>query len=540
MSKRMLAVLAAAVLGLGLAAAAIAVSSSDVQANAPQVAGDATSDDSAHFPTNKQNEPSIAVNPLNSSFLIAGSNDEQTQPQCGADRGGTTPNDCSFAPNVGTDGVYTSSDGGSTWVNRGLLRGFSDYGDGGKYVSDGDPVIVYGPKPAGSGFSYDAAAGGGVRAYYAGLASYASGAAKGNQAPELLTVSRSDDNGATWTAPVVAASANGYTFNDKEAIWADRNPASPNFGRVYISWTQFRGIPGCAEPVMFEYSTDGGTTWSKPNQITPARNCGFGGRQGSTIRTDKNGNVYLVWEDSDKAGSVIAFAVSRDGGRTFSKPATVSSVTDIADPIPGSNFRTDSFPSVGIDQTNGNVYVAFATAASGTGQIVVARSTDGGQSWSNSAPLSAGGYAFFQGLDVSPGGRVDVGWQEQRSTSATTYGKGNASIDSYYSKSTDGGATFSAPTKVTSASSDPAASAQNDLQRQFWGDYNTLVSVNGQAWFIYTDSRGGVGCTAVDAYQHGIDGTGPVVSKPAPLTACPDVGSKEFGNTDVYVSKITP
>ena len=90
--------------------------------------------------------------------------------------------------------------------------------------------------------------------------------------------------------------------------------------------------------------------------------------------------------------------------------------------------------------------------------------------------------------------------------------------------------------KVTSASSDPAVSAQNNLARQFWGDYNTLVSTDEQAWFIYTDSRNGVGCPAVDAYQHGADGSGPVVDKPAPPTDC----DAQFGNTDVYVSKITP
>ena len=229
--KRRIALAIAVLSALVAAAVAIAASSnSGVQANFPQVATDSSSDTTAIFPTNKQNEPTIAVNPVDGT-LIAGSNDEQLQPPCGPGsvRGTTAAaNDCSFFPGVGTNGVYTSSDSGATWTNRGLLTGFSDYtGDPNQLVSDGDPVIVFGPKPTASGgFAFT----NGATAYYAGLASYNSGARQGNQAPELITVSRSNDNGATWSAPVIAASAHGYTFNDKEAIWADRNPRSPYFG----------------------------------------------------------------------------------------------------------------------------------------------------------------------------------------------------------------------------------------------------------------------------------------------------------------------
>jgi hypothetical protein len=531
---------------IALAAAALAASAFDVQANQPQVAGDQSSNATARFPTNKQNEPTVAVNPTNASFLIAGANDEQRQPPCGPGpvRGSVPANDCSFFPGVGTDGVYTSSDGGANWTNRGLLPGFSD--TGGRLQSDGDPRIVYGPRPDASGSfggarSADAFVDG-VRAYYASLAEFAPGSQQGKQAPELLTVSTSDDNGVSWSNPVVAANGHGFLFNDKEDVWADENPSSPFFGRVYVSWTQFRGssFTFFGEPVRVAFSDDGGKTWSKERQLSAGQNIGLGGRQGSTVRTGPDGTVYVVWEDTDVSGSKQVVAVSHDGGVSFSRPIDIARVKDIQDPIPGANFRDNSFPSLAVDQGTGAVFVAWADLRAGTGRIVVARSGDQGRTWSTPAVVSpaADGYAFFQGLDVAPTGRVDVGYQAltTKATGPTAYGTGNATIDSFYVQSTDGGATWSPSTKVSSVSSDPAASAQNNLARQFWGDYNTLVSTNANAFFIYTDGRNGTGCAAVDAFQHGVDGSGPATTKPAPGNVCP----AQFGNTDVFVSNILP
>jgi len=518
------------------ATATIAAVASNTQANDPQVAGDLGSNATARFPTNKQNEPSIAVNPTDALKLIAGSNDEQHQPPCGpgAVRGaGALASDCSFFPNAGTDGVYTSADGGTTWTNRGLLPGYSD--NGGVLVSDGDPVVVYGPKPSGHGFSFAD----GARAYYASLASYAGGQQPGNQVPELITVSRSDDDGATWSAPVVAAKASGYVFNDKDAAWVDANPSSPFFGRVYVSWTQFRSIPGTAEPIMVAYSADGGDTWSQPVQVSAAYNNGKrGGRQFSALRSGPDGTIYLAWEDGDGRGSKQVISSSRDGGVRWSKPALVGRVDDMSDPVPGANFRTGSYPSVAVDQGSGALYVSWADELGGaSGRIVVTASTDRGATWS--APLavssSGQGYAFFQGMDVAPNGRVDIAYQALKAADTSTSGAGNAAIDSYYVSSSDGGAHWTAPAKVSTASSDPAASAQNNLQLQFWGDYNTLVSTDATAWFIHTDARNGTACAAVDAYQHSL-GTASPLAKPAPAAVCPP----QFGNSDVFVDKITP
>ena len=114
--------------------------------------------------------------------------------------------------------------------------------------------------------------------------------------------------------------------------------------------------------------------------------------------------------------------------------------------------------------------------------------------------------------------------------SRSNLGPGSAcTIRSWYAGSTDG-STFGTPFRVDSASvNDPAASAQNNLARQFFGDYTTLVSTNNSAYFIYTDARHGTGCASVDTYQHDtVNGT-----KPAPC-------SSTFGDTDIFVSRVTP
>src|SRR5256712_9422346 len=126
-SASLRAFVVAALVVLAAPVQAIAQSSTDAQANQPQIAGDAGSNTTARFPTNKQNEPTVALAP-DGAHAIAGSNHEQKQPPCrpGPVRGATPPaNNWSFVPRVGTSGVSTSSDGAATWTNRGMLPGYN-------------------------------------------------------------------------------------------------------------------------------------------------------------------------------------------------------------------------------------------------------------------------------------------------------------------------------------------------------------------------------------------------------------------------------
>jgi hypothetical protein len=556
MRTKIVGVIAAGVVLIVGAGTAMALSpTSDTRANEPQVQGVPSSNTTAVFPTNKQNEPTIAFNPADNRFLIAGSNDEQRQPACGPGpvRGATIPSDCSFFPGIGSSGIYTSSDSGTTWVNRGLLDDQASW-QGKGVVSDGDPVIAYGPKPDVAGrFSWA----NGARAYYSSLASIA-----GAKGTEAIIVSTSDDNGTTWTAPVLATTkTSAVNFNDKNWIAVDTTPTSPFFGRAYLSWTEFRsnsqnGNP--SEPVMAAFSSDGGASFSAPNQLSPAGNNGTGnGRQGSSVTTGPDGSVYVAFEQ----GSSQVVAISRNGGKSYTRPITMGPVTDIHDPIPGANFRTDSFPTIAADPrtTSTTVYASWSTRTAAGGRMVVVTSTDKGTTWGAPVQVSGGeGYAFFQGLDVTESGKAVVAYQVLNAVNPAIFGTGNARIDTY-AVSKPAAGSWTAPVKLNTASSDPAVSAQNNLQRQFWGDYNTLVATDAAAWFISTDSRTGAGCADVDAYQKYLNdnglatrgdmadrlsqratGVNPALSDPSVKPAPPAVCPSQFGNTDAFVAKFVP
>src|SRR5438132_981155 len=72
-SASLRAFVVAALVVLAAPVQAIAQSSTDAQANQPQIAGDAGSNTTARFPTNKQNEPTVALAP-DGAHAIAGSN----------------------------------------------------------------------------------------------------------------------------------------------------------------------------------------------------------------------------------------------------------------------------------------------------------------------------------------------------------------------------------------------------------------------------------------------------------------------------------
>ena len=538
------------------------------------------------FSQNKQNEPAIAVNPANPMMMAAGSNDEIDLESCAAG----DPTTCPFTTGVGVSGIYFSIDGGTTWTQptytgwtaRGCLGPgactpqvgpigtLPNYYAAG-LVSDGDPMLAFGPAPDSTGaFAW----GNGVRLYYGNLTSNFSSARseaafKGSEAVAVsytvdLTKAMAGDN-TGWSSPVIVTKQNAALFSDKDGLWVDNAASSPHFGAVYECNVAFRSLGGAPEPVMFTRSTDGGATWAKQMQLTAATdNNRTGGRQGCAIRTDSHGVIYVFWEGTDikTRQSVQFMARSFDGGVSFEKPRAVASVVDVGQFDPNTarfsfdgvaGARTDSFPSVdiangaptGVGATD-EIVLGWADGTTPTDvsggpneRALVQWSTDGGDTWS--APLNAAPTADrpnFPAFAIAPdGSQLYVTYDNflQPWQSDTSKPRSMQGVVRTAAVGTDG--TPGAWSDLyRGAIGDARGSSQNGLTAGFLGDYNAAMAMGDSVAAVWNDVRNAADCPAIDTYRENlVTGTTPN-PVPAVGTDCP----ASFGNTDIYGGVFTP
>ncbi|MFL5766665.1 MAG: sialidase family protein [Actinomycetota bacterium] len=525
-----------------------------------------------HFPNNRQNEPSVAIDPAHPSVVAAGANDEIDEGPCPEPP--TVGVACPFTNGVGISGVYFSFDEGSSWTQPtytgwaarsgtpevGPIGTLPKYYENGM-ASHGDPAVAFGPAPGQNGrFSWA----NGSRLYYGNITfPFGNAPFKYDAA---ITVSRTDDVEAAaagdqgaWKAPVVVAQKGGSSsFNDKDDLTADNASSSPHFGNVYVCWSGFRSRGGLPEPMTVARSTDGGSTWNVPVTLTPARNSnGFEGRQGCQVGTDSEGNVYVVWEDTIKDGStqhsVQVVSVSHDGGASFSRPRVIAQVADVGilDPLGNFTFdgvagsRTDSYPILDIangapsgrDATD-ELVVTWPDASNGLNheQALVTTSTNAGQTWSRPRNgAEAGDRPDNPAIAIAPDG----------STAYLTY---NAYLDPYRTG-------FSAPrrmqgvVRVASISANGSIGTWQTAHRGEIGDdratttsrfdgasvydYNAAAASRTYGLALWNDIRRTELCRPFfDYYRSVIAGT--PEAPPNVYTDCP----ARFGNTDIYAASV--
>lgn len=330
-----------------------------------------------------QNETAIAVDPNNPNRVLAAANDYVTRTWTCTLPGGTA---CSAGGDA-YSGTYVSNDGGQSWCCASKLDGSSQgtlipgvtHLSGGPYDAGGDPAVTFDSRG---------------RAYYAGLGF------DRTAPPNTVAVNRGtfDNSGKlSWSAPTfINQTTSPSTLNDKEWIAADANATSPFRDRVYVTFTRFIFNPAngryVQSPIMEAHSSDGGNTFSAPQIIgAPALYS-----QGSRPVVGADGTVYVFFEGSTRLATLSStyMVKSTDGGASFSSPVAVAELQDIT-PLRNAAFRVNSFPAPAV-APNGDLYVAWSSQLSdSTGGLclpngnvvchsaaVYSKSTDGGATWS--------------------------------------------------------------------------------------------------------------------------------------------------------------
>jgi hypothetical protein len=539
----------------------------------------------AIFSQNKQNEPAIAVDPTHPNVLAAGANDNIDMEACNAGDDTT----CPFTPNVGGSGIAFSFDSGDSWVqptytgltardclgapgpgdpdcvaHRGPIGTLPRY-DEVNLVSDGDPAVVFGPRPGPNGFSWA----NGSRLYYANLTSNVTAdlGESNFRGFEAIAVSRTDDVVAAaagannaWMRPVVASQRqSAATFADKEQIWADNAESSPFFGNVYVCFAQFRGTAFASAPLVVTRSTDGGDTWQQ-KQVSPAHNVPprMWGQSGCTIRTDSGGTVYVFYELFQSPFVFLPpvgrhmLVQSSDGGRSWTRPRELYRVTDpcfFVDPVIArctmdgvAGARNDLAAAPSVDIANGAptgadatdfIAVAWADGRDGLNNedVMVSWSSDRGGTFLGPTRISsAPDRGYYAAPALSPDGTdlyvvynaFTTPFRETTATPRTLVG---------VVKHAD--VTAGVPGPFTQlhrgAPGDARGSSQNNLVAEFLGDYVYAAATRTYAAAVWNDARNAADCPAIDAFRQSLQ-QGEAATPPAVQQACPPA----FGNTDIF------
>jgi len=143
-------------------------------------------------------------------------------------------------------------------------------------------------------------------------------------------------------------------------------------------------------------------------------------------------NVFIVWNDNSTGKYGILVAKSTDGGMTFGAPVDISR-----------NIGSSSSPQFAV--SGNDVYVVWQAKTTGKYQIIFAKSTDSGATFSTPANISNNSGDSSYPKIIASGNNIYVTW---------AFTVTNKDYDILFTKSTDGGATFSTPANISNNSGD--------------------------------------------------------------------------------------
>lgn len=275
-----------------------------------------------------------------------------------------------------------------------------------------------------------------------------------------LFIANSTDGGITWSNPDIRINTTtDNQINPSLAVYANET--------LYAAWQDDRN--GDPADIYFANSTDGGMTWSNPNVRINSDVVGSW-QFVPTIAVDSIGNVYVAWEDFRNGDYDIYFAMSSDGGATWTDP-NVRISTDITN-------ASQRNPTIAANP-NGNIYVAWEDDrnAGTSWDIYFANSTDSGVTWSDpNIRVNSDSGSDLQrnpSIAVNDTGIVFLTWEDYRNLS--TFG-----ADIYFAKSDNEGALWTDPNILVNSDASP-----------FHQDYPTIVTGADKVYIAWEDGRNG-------------------------------------------------
>jgi len=242
---------------------------------------------------------------------------------------------------------------------------------------------------------------------------------------KALGVAQSTSNVApiTFGTPVVLNVADPTLQVDKELMAVDTS-GGPFDGRVYVALDQ--GTPGDTQILVTSSTSQSPLAFAPWQAVTPLHDAHY---SGAMPVVGPDGTAYLVWaryelQFDTTVGMKFQIVKSTDGGMSWINPdpADANPAKTITGAIPptrdfllgpnNSIVRTTDFPNLGVDTTpagsptRGNLYLVFEGDEDGLPNsgdnfdIFFSRSTNGGKTWS--APRNiVSGLAATVGRDTT-------------------------------------------------------------------------------------------------------------------------------------------
>ena len=353
--------------------------------------------------------------------------------------------------------------------------------------------IAEGHRPLHAG-SQAATAGSNVRTSGSQTVSRSESDIRINSAQTVLKVQsyRSTNGGATWVFDGTISGS--QTNTDKQMQWIDHSASSPYANQNYVIWHN-------GNPAFMNRRTSSG--WGTPIQVSDSQATGT--CIGADVKTNSAGDVFGFFPDTGSRG--IYMVKSTNGGASYAAPVKIVTTYDSYDiGVPAFNSRRILLYVSGGAYRNGttnNVYALWSDLSGDSGctaagnepgssttstcktRVWFSRSTDGGATWSARVKINN-----QSGLNdqFNPFLAVD----ETNGTLGAIYydtvaDAGRKKVDVWYQMSTDGGATWQAAVKVTSSMTDETISGA-DSGNQF-GDYNSLSGYGNSFFPSWTDRR---------------------------------------------------